>query len=402
MTKVLLPEINVGLVGHVDHGKTTLTSALSGRWTDTHSEELKRGITIKLGYADIEIRKTNSGMYTTKKKDEKGKETKLIRKISLVDSPGHETLMAVMISGAAIMDGAILLIAANEPCPQPQTSEHLAALKVLGIKNIVVVQNKIDLVSKTEAKNNYEKIKKFVKKALDIDVPVIPISAQKQVNIDLLLQAIDILFKVPDKRIKGDPELMVARSFDINKPGTKLDKLTGGVLGGAIVSGEFKVGDKIETLPGIKQDGKDNWLPIKSTITAIVSGNTKVNKKGPGGSVAISTNLDPAVSSSDALVGNIVGLVGKTPPLWYNLTINLNLFDTVIGMKGTHQIESIKINEPLMINSGTATTLGVVNQIGKTIKLNLRRPICAHKGSKVAVSRRIGNRWHLIGFGVIQ
>jgi small GTP-binding protein len=153
---VVQPELNIGLVGHVDHGKTTLTEQLSGKWTDTHSEELKRGITIRLGYADTIIRKDSSleepFCYTTKEKHpDTGNDTIPVRKISFVDAPGHESLMATMLSGATIMDGALLLIGANEICPQPQTQEHLMALILSGIKNVVVVQNKIDLVTEDRA-----------------------------------------------------------------------------------------------------------------------------------------------------------------------------------------------------------------------------------------------------------
>ena len=153
------PAINIGTVGHVDHGKTTLVQALTGKWADTHSEEVKRGITIRLGYADGVFRKCpkcrGAAAYTTQEKCTKHKvKTKFLRKVSFVDAPGHESLMATMLSGATIMDGAILLIAANEECPQPQTREHLMALKISGIKNVVVVQNKIDLVSEEKALEN--------------------------------------------------------------------------------------------------------------------------------------------------------------------------------------------------------------------------------------------------------
>ena len=106
------PEVNIGMVGHVDHGKTTLTKALSGVWTDTHSEERKRGISIKLGYADTAFYKTDDGnFYPTGKRPDGSQDrtTELERVVSFVDAPGHETLMAVMISGASIMDGALLL-----------------------------------------------------------------------------------------------------------------------------------------------------------------------------------------------------------------------------------------------------------------------------------------------------
>ena len=147
----MAPEVNIGLVGHVDHGKTTLTERLSGKWTDTHSEELKRGITIRLGYADAVFVKTKEGFTSEALAKKAKKDYKILRKVSFVDAPGHESLMATMLAGATLMDGALLLIAANEKCPQPQTREHLMALKIIGIKNVVIVQNKIDLVSEEEA-----------------------------------------------------------------------------------------------------------------------------------------------------------------------------------------------------------------------------------------------------------
>ncbi len=122
--KVVQPELNIGMVGHVDHGKTTLLERLSGVWADTHSEEIKRGITIRLGYADAVFYKEGND-YTAKLKNKS--KAKVLRKVSFVDAPGHESLMATMLSGATIMDGALLLIAANETCPQPQTREHLMA-----------------------------------------------------------------------------------------------------------------------------------------------------------------------------------------------------------------------------------------------------------------------------------
>jgi translation initiation factor 2 subunit 3 len=404
MSKDLLPEITVGLTGHVDHGKTTLTYALTGKWTMLHSEELKRGITIKLGYADAEIRRCKSGQYTIEKKCPDGSESESIRKISFVDAPGHETLMAVMLSGAAIMDGAILVIAANEPVPQPQTAEHLMALKILGIEKIIVVQNKVDLVTKDKAIENYKQIQKFVKETLGRDVPIIPVSGQRKANIDLLLEAIQELFPTPKRDDTKDPLMMVARSFDINKPGTNLDKLVGGVLGGAIAQGKFQKGMKVEIRPGRKiekKGGQVEWRPITTTIMAIAAGNLLIDEKGPGGSVAISTTLDPALTKADAFVGSLVGLPGKLPPVVHALEIKTNLFEFVAGTKEHLKLEPFKQYEPLMLNLGTATTIGIIQSSGKTMKLALRRPICAKKGDKVAIGRQVQNRWHLIGYGIV-
>jgi len=404
MSKTVMPEMNIGLIGHVDHGKTTLTSALSGKWTDTHSEELKRGITIKLGYADITIRKDSAGNLTTSKKDNKGKENKILRKVSLIDAPGHETLMAVMISGAAIMNGAILMVAANEKCPQPQTREHLTVLKILGIKNIIIVQNKVDLITEKEAKENYVQIKKFVKNTLGFEVPIIPLSAQKGVNVDILLEAIQEF--IPTIKIKrGDvPEFIVARSFDINKPGTEIKNLTGGILGGTITSGKFKIGQEIEISPGFRTERKgiSTWEPIKTKITNIVSGGISVTEKGPGGSIAIETELDPSQTRTDSLVGNIISSVGKSPKIISNLTLEVKLFDKVLGAKENLNIDPIKSNETLVLNIGTATTWGEVTQPGKKLIINLKRAISARIGSKVSISRKFGSRWHLIGYGEIK
>ncbi|RLF44048.1 MAG: translation initiation factor IF-2 subunit gamma, partial [Thermoplasmata archaeon] len=203
------PEVNIGMVGHVDHGKTTLTQALTGKWTDEHSEELKRGISIKLGYADATFYKCSECpeplCYSTKPVcPHCGSQTEILRKVSFVDAPGHETLMAVVISGAAIMDGALLLIAANEPCPQPQTEEHLMALDIVGAKNIVIVQNKIDLVSKEEAIKNYEQILDFIEGTCAENSPIIPISAHHEVNLDTLIMAIEEYIPTP-KRDRSKP-----------------------------------------------------------------------------------------------------------------------------------------------------------------------------------------------------
>ena len=184
------PCVNIGTAGHVDHGKTTLVEAITGVWTSGHSEELRRGITIKVGYADAAFYKCPScsppSCHSTQNIcNNCGGEADLTRVVSFVDSPGHESLM---LSGAALMDGAILVMAANEKVPQPQTREHFLALQILGIKQMVLVQNKVDLVTYQESIDNYEQIKDF-KGSFAHDAPVIPISAQHKLNMDALIGA---------------------------------------------------------------------------------------------------------------------------------------------------------------------------------------------------------------------
>ncbi|AXV38565.1 MAG: translation initiation factor IF-2 subunit gamma [Methanobacteriaceae archaeon] len=399
-------EINIGLVGHVDHGKTTLTKALSGIWTDTHSEETKRGISIRLGYADITFRRCLEcpppQCFTTAVICKHcGTETEMLRKVSFVDAPGHETLMATMLSGAAIMDGAVLVIAANEPCPQPQTKEHLMALDVIGVTNVIVVQNKIDIISKERAIESYNEIKEFVKGTCAEDAPIIPVSAQQGANIDILIELIQEKIRTPRRQIRKPARMYVARSFDINKPGCPPKDIVGGVIGGSLVQGKLKVGDELEIKPGIQI--KKEWTSLNSTITGLIAGGESVEEVGPGGLVGVGTLLDPALTKADSLSGSVAGKPGTLPPILHEFTMETNLLDRVVGTKEERKVEPIKTGEPLMINAGTTTTIGVVSSARKKdADVTLKLPVCAEAGQRVALSRRVGARWRLIGYGIIK
>ena len=394
------------MVGHVDHGKTTLTQALTGKWTDQHSEEMKRGISIKLGYADADFyrvtMKKGGKHYTSEpdKKEYKGGKLEHLRTVSFVDAPGHETLMAKMLSGAALMDAAILIIAANEKCPQPQTREHLSALEVMGFDNIIIVQNKIDVCSKENAMESYKEIKEFLKGTQLEDAPIIPVSAHHNRNIDLLIQAIEEIFPTPKKDFKNDFQMNVARSFDINKPGTAPKNIKGGVLGGTISSGQVKIGDKLEIRPG--RTTKKGLKPISAEVVSLHSGISRQNL-GPGGLVAIGTSLDPAMTKSDSLLGNVIGKPGSLPPVWDRLKVETTLLDRVVGTKNIQDVEELKTKEQLVITVGTSTTVGVpVTVKDNIIDIKLSIPVCAPVGQRVALSRQVDGKWHLIGYGIIN
>lgn len=403
------PALSLGLVGHVDHGKTTLVQSLSGKWTDTHSEEIKRGITIRLGYADVEIykcRQCKELPYTLTKKCSKcSEEAEFSRKISLVDAPGHESLMATMLCGANIMDGALLLISANEECPQPQTQEHLMALEIVGIKKVIVVQNKVDLVTEEEALKNYKQIKEFLKGSKYEDAPIIPISAFHKINIDALLEAIEQTIPTPQRDTTKDPLMFVARSFDINKPGTKPENLVGGILGGVLHEGMLKTGQEIEIVPGYETEVKHQkvWNSVKTSIVKIIAGGKEVEEVRPGGSFAIQTALDPSVVKADSLVGSIVGLNGKLPSTYNELMLKVSLLQRMVGAKENLVVEPIKLKEFLMMNVYSSATVGLVSEVGKDkIKCSLKRPVSAKKGARVSISRRTGQRWRLIGYAEIM
>jgi translation initiation factor 2 subunit 3 len=406
---VYIPGVNIGLVGHVDHGKTTLVSALTGVWTDRHSEEIKRGISIRLGYADTTFYKCDNcegpDAYTTKPECPIcGTAAVAFRTVSFVDAPGHETLMATMLSGSALMDGAMLVIAANEVCPQPQTKEHLMALELIGIKNIVIVQNKIDVITQAEALEHYKQIKKFVKGTIAENAPIIPVSAQKGVNIGALVQTLDEVIPEPERNPDVDPLMLIARSFDINKPGCSWRDVKGGVIGGSLIRGILREGDDIEIRPGrqIQIENRIKWEPIETKITSINAGTNKVTEASPGGLLGVATKLDPALTKSDALAGQVAGHAGSLPPVWDRLKFDVTLMDRVVGSDSELIIEPLKHKEPLMLSVGTAVTVGVVVNTRKNlVEVLLKRPVCAEVGARIAISRQVGGRWRLIGMGVL-
>jgi translation initiation factor 2 subunit 3 len=404
------PEVNIGTMGHVDHGKTTLVQAFTGVWASRHSEELKRGITIKLGYADMPIYKCpnceSPKNYSTQPVCPNcNSKATFERSVSFVDAPGHEALMATMLSGAAIMDGALLVIAADEPCPQPQTREHLAAADVIGINNIVIVQNKIDIVDEKRAHKSYDEIKRFVKGTVAEKAPIIPVSAQHGVNIDVLIQAMEQFIPTPKRDETKPPLMYIVRSFDINKPGTPIDKLEGGVIGGTVIQGKIAIGDQIEIRPGIpsEKEGKNNYTPLTSEIVSLQAGGKSVNEAHCGGLVGVGTTLDPSSSKADGLTGNIAGKPDMLPPTLSELTMETHILEQAVGTKELTKIEEVSMNETLLLHVGAAITVGKIASVTKdAVMAKLTRPVCAQAGSRVAISRKIAGRWRLIGYGLTK
>ena len=380
-----LEMLNIGMVGHIDHGKTTLLSKLTGKFTDTHSEELKRGITIKLGYADIIIEKNGKKRY-----------------ISFIDCPGHEMLMATMLSGAALIDAAILVIASNEGI-KPQTKEHLIALQAKKVNKIIIVQNKIDLVNKEGALKNYHEIKNFVKGTIAENSPIIPVSAQQEINIDKIKELL-LEIEIPKRDIASKPEFLIARSFDINKPGTKIQNLHGGVLAGVLKKGILKIGEEIEIKPGImeKHANKISYKSIKTKIASIFRGKYPIKTATPGGSLAFETELDNILTKADFLSGNIASKQNNLPEIQEKIKLRYKLFPTIIGEEQQFKTEDLKTEELIMLSLNTTTSVGKITKISKgEAELFLNIPVVPTKGDSVGIARNIHNHWRLIGYGEI-
>ena len=404
------PEVNIGTLGHVDNGKSTLVQALTGVWTSRHSEELRRGITIRIGYADAAFYKCEKckapSCYTNKNQClEHGSQAKLLRAVSFVDCPGHHSLMVTMLSGASLMDGALFVVASDTKCPQAQDREHLLAADIAGLNNIVIVQNKIDIVDQKRAMESYKEIKQFVKKTVAEDAPIVPVSAQHGTNIDVLIEAMEKHILTPKRDSTAPVRMPILRSFDVNKPGTEPEQLAGGVIGGSISQGTLRVGDEIEISPGIRIEtsGKTSYEKIQTSVMSLRAGGTSVKEAKSGGLVAVATDLDPSLAKSDSFVGNMAGNPGTLPEVAEKLTLEAHLFERVVGIEGMSHVDKIKTKEPLVLNVATAVTSGVVSSARTDIvEIDLRKPICVDPSSKIAISRRIGEGWRLIGHGTMK
>mmetsp|Transcript_18531 Transcript_18531/g.51902 ORF Transcript_18531/g.51902 Transcript_18531/m.51902 type:complete len:467 (+) Transcript_18531:174-1574(+) len=420
--------INIGTIGHVAHGKSTVVKAISGVQTVRFKNELERNITIKLGYANAKIYKCKdetcprpacyraygSGKEDNPKCEVPGfeeKEMELLRHVSFVDCPGHDILMATMLNGAAVMDGALLLIAANESCPQPQTSEHLAAVEIMRLKHIIILQNKIDLISESAATNQYETIQKFIDGTIADGAPVVPISAQLKYNIDVVCEYITKKIPIPVRDFTSPPQMIVIRSFDVNKPGSEVEDLKGGVAGGSILQGCLRMGQEIEVRPGIvskSADGKVKCQPVFSRIVSLFAEQNPLQYAVPGGLIGVGTTVDPTLTRADRLVGQVLGEVGALPEVYTELEINFFLLRRLLGVRtqsGEKQgkVSKLSKNETLMLNIGSMCTGARVLAVKADLaKLQLTSPVCTKEGEKLALSRRVEKHWRLIGWGQIQ
>ncbi len=393
-------ELNIGMLGHVDHGKTTLTKALTGKWTDTHSEEIKRGISIRLGYADCNIyqdEKTGKFYPTLDAIKAVSGKAKHLRKLSIVDAPGHETLMTTVISATSILDGVLFLIAANEPCPQPQTAEHLLVLNATGIKNIIVVQTKVDLVTKEKAIENYNQIKAFLKGSVAENAPIVPISANYNLNIDKLLETINSVMVAPKRDNSAQLRMFISRSFDVNRPGTQIPKINGGVLGGSVIQGSIKVGDEVELKPGIVKREGAKPTPLTFKVKSLMEESEKLDSALPGGLIAVGTPLDPALTKGDTLVGSVIGKKGEVPDPTDTLKIKFSMLQ-----RSDSDNSPIKENDILVVNVHTSTTVGVAVSVSKGVAtVRLKKAVVAYKDMHVALSKKSGQRWKLSAWGTV-
>jgi translation initiation factor 2 subunit 3 len=224
-------------------------------------------------------------------------------------------------------------------------------------------------------------------------------------NIDTLIMAIEKKIPTPKWDKTKPARMYIARSFDVNVPGTKIEGLKGGVIGGSLTQGKLKVGDEIEIMPGrrVEVGAKITWEPIRTKVRSLFAGGLQLETAGPGGLIAIGTGLDPAFTKSDSLVGRIAGVPGTLPPVVSELTMKTELMKRVVGVSSELAVDNLKTNEPLMLSVGTATTVGVITSgRSDSADVSLKIPVCIEKDQRIAISRRIAGKWRLIGYGIVQ
>jgi selenocysteine-specific elongation factor len=216
-------DLILGTAGHIDHGKTALVKALTGIDCDRLPEEKKRGITIDIGFAHLDL--GDPGAF----------------KLGIIDVPGHERFIRNMLAGATSIDLALLVVSAGESI-KPQTREHLEILRLLGLRRGVVALTKADLVDETTLEVVENEVRDLVKGSFLEEAPIVAVSAYSGRGIDELKQALrDACAQVVEKHASEWFRLAIDRSFTAPGYGT--------VVTGSVTSGRLKVGAEIEWLP---------------------------------------------------------------------------------------------------------------------------------------------------------
>lgn len=248
-----MKHIIIGTAGHIDHGKTTLIRALTGRDTDRLKEEQKRGISIELGFTYFDL---PSG-----------------KRAGIIDVPGHEKFIKNMLAGVMGIDIVLLVVAADEGV-MPQTSEHLAILDLIGVEKGFVVITKEDLVDEEWLELVKEDIKEEIKGTFLEGTPIVTVSSTKGTGLDKVKALIDKLtLELEDREVDDMPRLPVDRVFSLPGFGT--------IVTGTLLSGKLHIGEEVQVFPG-NRVGRIRSLQVheRDTDTAYAGQRVAINIAG--------------------------------------------------------------------------------------------------------------------------
>lgn len=407
------PIINIGTLGSVSDGKSTLIYQLTGIKTQKHSSEKNRNITIKAGYANLKIWKCNicSELYSTDSdkynyicnncldldSSEIESNCSLVNHISFVDCPGHQELILTMLGSVSLMKGVIVVVSAAEPIKKkPQLIQHLKALKLANINKIIICFNKLDLISKEIA---IERKKELDDLLLELNITpniIIPTSFNKKIGLSSILRYIMELYNpsnIINENINNKTLFRITRTFDINKPGISWENVKGGVLGGGLIDGSLKIGDEIEIRPGIILKDKTH-KPIITKILSLKTDKINLTSITPGGLIGIETTIDPYYCKNDMLIGNIIGHVGELPKVYKEIKLNYT------KLKDFDGIWEPKNNDIVYLQIGNISTEAkLIDSI--SMYLSLLNPVCIETNIIILVCKKELNTLIIVGYGYI-
>jgi selenocysteine-specific elongation factor len=347
-----LVPVHIGLMGHIDHGKTALAKALSEKVStaglDKHPQAKKRGITIDLGFTMFELDKFL---------------------VTLVDAPGHADLIRSVVAGANIIDAAILVIAADEG-PMVQTGEHMVVLQSMGVGSLVVALTKSDLVNDSQLAGTEEKIRSILIDTIFSKAPIVRVSAHTVSGIDDLREALRKTIEPRERAMKGPLILPIDHAFPVKGHGT--------VVTGTILQGTIKVGDSVELSP----------LAKTSRIRSIQTFGEERESASAGDRVGINI---PDIDDSEITRGDYLtvprgmtassGFIAqmKTNPLYNGRITNRMVVSVSVGMPSvTGQIVPLDA-DGVVQNEATSDSFRAA--------ILLQKPVALRGGSRILLHR---------------
>jgi translation initiation factor 2 subunit 3 len=400
------PNFNLGTLGSVSDGKSTMIYHLTGIKTQKHSSEKHRNITIKPGYANLKIwfcEECNN--YESSASDQNEvkckcceEPTNLVNHLSFVDCPGHAELILTMMGSVSLMKGAIVVVSAAESVnKKPQLVQHLIASKMANIDKLIICFNKLDLVSKEVAIERKNELDQLLER-LDIRPHIIiPTAFNKKLGIQNLLKAMMEVFPPKEKDMSDESFFRITRSFDVNKAGTTWSDVNGGVIGGSLIHGQLNIGDEVEIRPGILSKGKDGKFisqPIVTKILSLETDGIQLENLNPGGLVGIGTEIDPYYCKNDMLSGNIMGRIGTLPNVYNEVKLKYKKLDEFEGRWDPKNGDTVFLQ---IGNVSVESRLAKFNK--ENFNFSLLKPACIEENAKILVCRKDDGILKIVGFG---
>jgi translation initiation factor 2 subunit 3 len=400
------PNFNLGTLGSVSDGKSTMIYHLTGIKTQKHSSEKHRNITIKPGYANLKIwfcEECNN--YESSASDQNEvkckcceEPTNLVNHLSFVDCPGHAELILTMMGSVSLMKGAIVVVSAAESVnKKPQLVQHLIASKMANIDKLIICFNKLDLVSKEVAIERKNELDQLLER-LDIRPHIIiPTAFNKKLGIQNLLKAMMEVFPPREKDMRDESFFRITRSFDVNKAGTTWSDVNGGIIGGSLIHGQLNIGDEVEIRPGILSKGKDGKFisqPIVTKILSLETDGIQLENLNPGGLVGIGTEIDPYYCKNDMLSGNIMGRIGTLPNVYNEVKLKYKKLDEFEGRWDPKNGDTVFLQ---IGNVSVESRLAKFNK--ENFNFSLLKPACIEENAKILVCRKDDGILKIVGFG---